>query len=166
MFRTENFFHSTSDDLVVTETIGTLCCTIEIRVHKAAIGGGPEQRQPIRRIIENRLDLGPTGPELTMSAFGKLLQLLIQFAQSPSALGQCRRTRLLVLAAASAVDRDAVHAIWHPVRSGHCSAEKDNPMGCVTGPNEPGFDANRTRTLAEFRQSRRDTLLIRRMYSR
>ena len=101
-----------------------------------------------------------------MSAFGKLLQLFIQLAQSPSTRGQCRRTRLLVLTAAGAVDRDNVHASRRPVHSDYRSAEKDNPMGFVAGPNEPGFDPQRTRPTAKFRERRRGALLISRMYRR
>src|SRR6516164_10032267 len=70
----ENFFNSAANDLVVIQTIGTLGCTIEIRVHEAAIAGGTEQRQPIRRIVKNRLNLGPAGPKLTVAMIGNLLQ--------------------------------------------------------------------------------------------
>ena len=59
---TEDFFDDAANDLVVTETVGTFGCAIEIGVHEAAIGDGPGQRQPIRRVIEDRLDLGSAGP--------------------------------------------------------------------------------------------------------
>ena len=131
------------DHLIAAQAVSTFGRPIEILVDETAVLGGPKQRQPIGRVVKDRLHLGAARIQLTGAFLGELLQLLIEFPLPPFTLAQCRLGRFLDAPPSRAVDGDAAHNHRMPTRISNRLAEKYDPVNITTGPNCPQLNPHR-----------------------